>query len=136
MCLQEELRMWKFPLKVSVKKLCNLLAFVLGFLKNYEIQWLEVGLNIDLVYWNLNKAFSQYAWKTSFYFLSYRKKNKGGGVKLTPPQWGILGGHGGWLVFVTPRLYPWVSPKNVMQPIRSSRLADYREYVYINFCSI
>ena len=31
MCIQEKLKMWKFPLEASVQKLCNLVVFVIGF---------------------------------------------------------------------------------------------------------
>ena len=37
MCIQEKLKICQLPLKACVQKLCNLLAFVKGFLKNYKM---------------------------------------------------------------------------------------------------
>ena len=57
MCIQEKLKMWKFPLMASVQKsVQNFFAkivqsgcFCYRLSKYVEIQWLKVGLNIDLV---------------------------------------------------------------------------------------
>ena len=44
MCIQEKFKMCKFPVKaseqkydISIQKLCNLIAFVIGFPKSYKL---------------------------------------------------------------------------------------------------
>ena len=62
MCIQEKLKMCKFPLNASMQKsMQNFFAKVVESacfsyrlskeLKHVEIPWLEVGLNIDLVWY-------------------------------------------------------------------------------------
>ena len=58
MCIQEKLKMLKFPLTVSVQnffaKIVQSGCFCYRLSKellNVKIQWLEVGLNIDLVWY-------------------------------------------------------------------------------------
>ena len=52
MCIQEKLKMCEFPLMASVQKSVQYffakVAKVSKALYNVEIQWLEVGLNMDL----------------------------------------------------------------------------------------
>ena len=52
MCIEEKLKICKFPLQTSVQKLFNLLAFAISFPNSYKMLKSNVcakGLNIDLV---------------------------------------------------------------------------------------